>query len=69
MITSLEIDDELFRKAYSLSPARSKKALVDEALRLYVRLHEQAQVRSLRGKLIWKGDLNEIREERGAGRR
>ena len=69
MITSLEIDDELFRKAYSLSPARSKKALVDEALRLYVRLHEQAQVRELRGKLIWKGDLDEMREERGAGSR
>jgi len=69
VFTSLEIDDELFRKAFSLSPARSKKALVDEALRLYVRLHEQAQVRALRGKLIWKGDLDEMREERGAGSR
>lgn len=69
MITSLEIDDELFRRAYSLSPARTKKGLIDEALRLYVRLHEQAQVRSLRGKLIWKGDLDEMREERGAGPR
>ena len=69
MFTSLEIDDELFNKAYSLSPSRTKKALIDEALRLYVRLHEQAQVRTLRGKLIWKGDLDEIREERGAGSR
>jgi Arc/MetJ family transcription regulator len=69
VITSLEIDDELFRKAYSLSPAKTKKALIDEALRLYVRLHEQAQVRTLRGKLAWKGDLDEMREESGAGSR
>jgi hypothetical protein len=69
VITSLKIDDELYDKANALSPARTKKALIDEALRVYVRLHEQAQVRELRGKLIWKGDLDEIREERGAGSR
>lgn len=69
MFTSLEIDDDLYDEAFSLSPARTKKAMIDEALRTYVRLHEQAQVRNLRGKLIWKGDLDEIREERGAGSR
>lgn len=69
MFTSLEIDDELFNEAWNLSGLRTKKGLIEEALRLYVRLHEQAQVRALRGKLIWQGDLDEIREEHGAGPR
>ena len=69
MFTSLDIDEELFMKAWKLSGIKTKKGMIEEALRTYVRLHEQAQVRSLRGKLVWKGDLNEVREERGAGSR
>lgn len=69
MFTSLDIDEEMFMKAWKLSRIKTKKGLIEEALRTYVRLHEQAQVRSLRGKLAWKGDLDELREERGAGSR
>lgn len=69
MFTSMEMDEELFTKAWRLSGIKTKKGLIEEVLRTYVRLHEQAQVRSLRGKLAWKGDLDEIREERGAGSR
>jgi Arc/MetJ family transcription regulator len=65
----MEMDEELFMKAWRLSGIKTKKGLINEVLRTYVRLHEQAQVRSLRGKLAWKGDLDEIREERGAGSR
>jgi Arc/MetJ family transcription regulator len=59
--TSLEVDEALLQKARSLSPAITKKAFFDEALRTYVRLHEQAEVTALRGKLIWTGDLAELR--------
>jgi Arc/MetJ family transcription regulator len=69
MFTSVEFDDELFKKAWNLSPHTTKKAFLDEALKVYVRLHEQAGVQSLRGKLVWDGDLSEIRETRGAGTR
>lgn len=69
VFTSLEIDDELFKAAWAVSPARTKRALIEEVLRTYVRLHEQAGVRSLRGKLVWKGDLDEMRGERRAGSR
>jgi Arc/MetJ family transcription regulator len=69
VFTSFEIDDELFHKAWSLSGIQKKKELIAEVLRTYVRLHEQAAVRSLRGKLVWNGDLDEIRGERGAGSR
>ena len=69
MFTSLEIDDGLFNKAFALSAQKTKKGLIEEALRMYVQLHEQAGVRSLRGKLVWQADLDAIREERGAGSR
>ena len=69
MFTSLDLDDELFMKAWSLSGIRTKKGLIEEALRMYVQLHEQAEVRSLRGKLAWQGGLDAIRGERGAGSR
>ena len=69
MFTSMEMDEELFMKAWRLSGIKTKKGLIEEVLRTYVRLHEQAQVRSLRGKLAWKGDLDEVRGERGAGSR
>ncbi len=69
MFTSMEMDEELFMKAWRLSGIKTKKGMIEEVLRTYVRLHEQAQVRSLRGKLAWKGDLDEVRGERGAGSR
>jgi len=69
LFTSLDLDEELFMKAWSFSASKTKKGLVEEALKMYVQLHEQAAVRSLRGKLVWQGDLDEIRGERGAGSR
>jgi Arc/MetJ family transcription regulator len=69
VFTSVDIDKELFTQAWGLSGLKTKKAVFEEVLRVYVRLHEQAGVQSLRGKLAWKGDLDEIREERGAGPR
>jgi Arc/MetJ family transcription regulator len=65
MFTSAELDEELFNKAWALSGIKTKRAFLDEALRVYVRLHEQAEVRSLRGKLVW----NEPEGKRGAGPR
>ncbi len=69
MFTSIEIDDELLNKALALSGLKTKKALIGELLRVYVRLHEQANVQALRGKLVWDGDLAEIRGARGAASR
>ncbi len=69
MFTSFEIDDKLFQTAWAMSGIRKKKDLIEELLRVYVRLHEQAQIRSLRGKLVWEGDLEQIRGERNAGSR
>lgn len=69
MFTSLDVDEDLFMKAWGLSGLKTKKAVFEEVLRVYVRLHEQAGVQSLRGKLVWDGDLSKVRETRGAGTR
>lgn len=64
MFTSIDVDDQLFKKAYGISQERTKKAFFEEMMRVYLRLHEQAGVRSLRGKLVWAEDLDAVRGER-----
>lgn len=39
----------------------TKKATVEQALKLVVRLKKQEKIRSLRGKLKWEGDLDQMR--------
>ena len=61
MRTNIVIDDELMRKAISMSKNKTKKAVVEEALRLLIRIREQIKIRNLRGKIEWKGDLDKMR--------
>ncbi len=64
MRTNVVIDDELMAEALESTGLHTKKAVIEEALRTLVRLRKQEQVRSLRGKLQWEGDLNILREGR-----
>ena len=64
MRTNIVIDDQLMAQAQALTGIQTKKGVVEEALRLLVRMREQAQVRELRGKLTWEGDLDSLREGR-----
>jgi Uncharacterized protein conserved in bacteria (DUF2191). len=61
MRTNIDIDDGLMRKAMRTSGAPTKRATVEQALKLLVRTHSQAGIRRLRGKIRWEGDLNESR--------
>lgn len=69
VFTSVEIDEELFMKAWQLSGIKTKKAFFEEAMRVYVRLHEQAGVRSLRGKLAMAAEPAKPQRKRGANPR
>jgi Arc/MetJ family transcription regulator len=66
MRTNVVIDDDLMAEALESTGLNTKKAVIEEALRTLVRLKKQEQVRSLRGKLQWEGDLNILRESRFA---
>ncbi len=64
MRTNIVLDENLINRARELTGLKTKRAIVNEALRTLIRMHEQKGVRELRGKLNWEGDLNEMREGR-----
>ena len=66
MRTNIEIDDRLMRQAMRSSKARTKRAVVEEALHLLVRTKDQTAIRRLRGKVTWEGDLHASRLARVA---
>ena len=66
MRTNIVIDDELMAAALKARPNATKRAVVEEGLRLVAQLHRQGQVRSLRGKLRWEGDLETMRRDHGS---
>jgi Arc/MetJ family transcription regulator len=59
--TNIDIDDRLMREAMRRSGARTKRAAVEAGLRLLAETHAQGSIRRLRGKIAWKGDLNQSR--------
>ena len=64
MRTNVVIDDELMSQAMKYTGLKTKRAVIEEALRTLIRLKSQEQVRTLRGKLRWEGDLDELRQGR-----
>ena len=64
MRTNIVIEDRLIEEAQKLTALPTKKAVVDEALRTLIRLKKQEQILSLRGKIGWKGNLDEMRSGR-----
>ncbi|MEW6750897.1 MAG: type II toxin-antitoxin system VapB family antitoxin [Candidatus Latescibacterota bacterium] len=64
MRTNIVIDDQLMMEAMRLSGSTTKRAVVDQALRALIQLCRQEQIRSLRGRLRWEGDLEEMRRDR-----
>ena len=61
MRTNIVIDDDLMDEAMALSKIKTKKAVVETGLRLLVQIKKQEQLKSLRGKLKWDGDLDTMR--------
>jgi Arc/MetJ family transcription regulator len=63
MRTNIEIDDKLIAQAIRLTGLPTKRAVVEEGLRLLVRVRKQARaLKALRG-LGWEGDLDEMRND------
>lgn len=64
MRTNIILDDKLIERAKKLTGIKTKREVVHEALRLLILLSEQGNVRDLRGKAIWDGNLDEQRSSR-----
>lgn len=61
MRTNIEIDDKLMEEAMKASGLSTKKATVEEGLRLILRLKKQKRIKEFRGKMKWEGDLDKMR--------
>jgi Arc/MetJ family transcription regulator len=61
MRTNIVIDDGLMSEALKTTGLKTKKEVVEQGLRLLVQKNKQQDLRKLRGKLSWEGDLNEMR--------
>ena len=64
MRTNIEIDDELLSQAMMVAGVSTKRATVEEGLRLLVRIGRQTQALSDLKGLGWDADLDEMREDR-----
>jgi Arc/MetJ family transcription regulator len=60
-LTSVDIDDDLMRRAMRTGNGRTRRAVVEAGLRLLVQIHAQARIRRLRGKIRWDGNLKKSR--------
>ncbi len=67
MRTTITIDDELVREAMQVTGLPTKRAVVEEALRLLIHVKGQTGIRRLRGKIKWEGNLDEMRTARVQG--
>jgi Arc/MetJ family transcription regulator len=65
MRTNIEIDDALMAAAQEVSGQGTKKATVEEALRLLIKLRRQKAADAAFGKYRWRGDLDRSRKGRG----
>ena len=58
------IDDKLMRDALRATGIKTKREAVEEGLRTLLRLKRQEEIRKVRGKLVWTGDLEKMRTDR-----
>jgi len=62
MITSIKVNKALLEEAQLFCGLKTKKEVAEEALKLFILLNKQADIKALRGKLHWIGDLHKMRE-------
>jgi len=63
MRTNIVIDEKLMSEALRLTGAPTKRRVVEDSLKLMIQLKRQERIRSARGKLKWRGDLEAMRRD------
>ena len=63
MRSSIEINDTLLRKALKATGLSTKREVVEEGLRLLIKVKRQANIRRLRGKIDFSGHALDARME------
>ena len=64
MRTNIDIDDRLMREAMKATRLKTKKEVVNAALKELIRIHRKKSLLRFRGKAEWEGDLDKMRTAR-----
>jgi len=64
MRTNIVLDERLVSKGLRITGLKTRRALVDFALRELVRRRQQRAILNLRGQVKWEGNLNHLRQGR-----
>jgi Arc/MetJ family transcription regulator len=58
MRTNIVLDDEIVKTAFRYSKAKTKKELINEALKEFITSRQRLDLRDLRGKIDFKSDYD-----------
>ena len=64
MRTNIVIDDKLMADTLRATGLRTKREVVELGLQTLLQLRKQGEIRKLRGKIDWQGDLAAMRRDR-----
>lgn len=59
MRTNIEIDDNLIATAQKLGNIKTKKAVVEKALEVFIQIQNQKKILDLRGKVTFYDDVQD----------
>jgi len=63
MRTNIVLDDSIIKTALEIGGYKTKKATIENALKLFIQIKGQQKIKDLRGKVKWEGDLDEMRRD------
>jgi Arc/MetJ family transcription regulator len=63
MRTNVEIDDALMEEAMQLTQIKTKKQIIESALKEFIAAMHRKQLMLLRGKVEWEGNLEDMRTQ------
>ena len=64
MRTNIVIDDKLMSDTLRATGLKTKREAVELGLKTLLRLQQQTELRKLRGKYEWGGDLDAMRRDK-----
>jgi len=62
--TNIVIDESLLKKALKVTGLKTRRELLDYALRELIRRESQKEILELKGKVTWQGDIKAMRKSR-----
>ena len=62
--TNIVMDEKLIKEGMKTTGIKTRRALVDYALRDLLRRESQKRILELKGKVHWEGDLSSMRQGR-----